>query len=147
MYEQFNEAVKGWATLHNKLMQAKGKGMGIKHRKNSPSKRESLTAIREKFSHKDGAINRITFTNVSRSLIYTTRGAGKGLGGVKGSNWVTAKGDRKRTDPKSLGKAPGTRTEKPFISAVLDDEGGMDKLGDIVTEQQADAIVNAVMIK
>lgn len=121
--------------------------MNIQHVPRSPSNKESLSAIREKYGYDAGAINRIDFVNVSRSLIYTTKGAGKGLGGIKGSNWITARGERKKTNPASKGKAPGNRKKKPFITAVLDDEGGVEKLADIVTEHQADAIVKNVIVK
>lgn len=54
----------------------------------------------------------------ARTGIYVARGAGKGFGGTKGSTWRTSKGEKRRTNPESLGKAgTGTRQEADWITA------------------------------
>jgi hypothetical protein len=148
-FERYNEAVKQWGSANRTRFQTIGRSMGIQHRESSPSTGESLGRIREKYqSDSDGVINKVSFGNINRSLIYTQEGAGKGIGGSKGSRWIDKYGTNKKTNPASLGKAgSGSRTSKPWINTTLDSAEGLEQLGDIVAEHQADAIIESVYLK
>jgi len=73
-------------------------------------------------------------------------GSGKGIGGSKGSRWINAKGEQKKTDPKSKNKiGRGSRTAKKFIDEALDSSQGLNELADIVAEGYGDAIVSKIL--
>lgn len=148
-FDQYNQAVRDLGAQMAKELITTGRTMGITHRSNSPSSTDSLSRIRDRYGNdKSGVINRVSFTNINRSLIYTMHGAGKGRGGKKGSRWLDKDGNRKSTNPKSLGKmGTGGRQSKPFIEQTLDGPNGVEKLADIIAEYQADAIVSSVFIK
>ena len=75
-------------------------------------------------------------------------GAGKGIGGRKGSRWIDRHGAAQKTAASSLNKiGSGSRTQKPFIDHVLDGGQGIEQLGDIVAIHQADAIIRSVYLK
>lgn len=60
--------------------------------------------------------------SLPRSLFYPYFGAGKGHGGKKGSVWFNASGERRKTNPASLGKAgTGGRQAKPFLNTITRD--------------------------
>lgn len=141
--EKYDEAVKTWGKNTRDAMIAKGKSMGIEHRSNSPSKGESLTKIKDKYKSSHGAIDVVRFSNINRSLIYTSVGAGKGIGGYKGSTWIDKYGKSKKTNSDSLNKlGTGNRKAKNFMLEALDGPGGITELETIVSENLADAVVN-----
>lgn len=148
-YEQYNASVTGWARQAEAGIKASGRSLGIIHRNNSPSPGESLAKITGKtFEDKFGVISRITFSRINRSLIYTSAGAGRGQGGRKGSTWINAKGERKRTNPRSLGKqGTGNRTEKRFVSNFLDGNRGIENLADIVANGLGDVVADNILVK
>lgn len=124
-------------------MVAKGKGMNIQHRSNSPSKGDSLTKIKDKYKQSHGSIDVVRFSNINRSLIYTSVGAGKGIGGSRGSKWTDKYGKEQKTNPDSLNKlGSGNRKAKNFMLETLDGAEGVNRLGDIAAENLADAVVN-----
>lgn len=155
--EKFNQAVQQWGseTAHN--LQTAGSAMGIQHRgsdiqdgnsikRASTSPRASLDAIAARFRQSDGMVNVVSF-RFPRSLIWAHKGAGKGMGGTKGSTWVDQYGTTRKTSTKSLGRAgSGSRTPKPFFDTTLNSPTGIDALGDIVTETLGDALVNNLLI-
>jgi len=148
-FNEYNEAVKSWGSKGLGLIKSSGRSLNIQHRSNSPSSSDSLNKIKDRYGNdSSGVINRVSFTQINRSLIYTIVGAGKGLGGRKGSRWIDRHGNNKRTASASLGKlGSGSRQPKPFIDAVLDGQQGVEELGDIVANYQADAIIQSVILK
>lgn len=146
---KFNEAVKGWGAAARAKLQSTGSSLGITHRDNSPSSGDSLKKIKDKYGQDNtGFINKVTFTTINRSLIYTTYGAGKGRGGAKGSRWIDKYGNRKSTNAASLGKAgTGGRSAKPFIDITLNSADGVEALADIVAENTGDAIIDNLYVK
>lgn len=73
------------------------------------------------FRKKEGLINRIGF-RFPRALVFREKGAGKGKGGNKGSQWTNDRGEKIKTNPKSLGKMnTGSRRAKPLIDPIIDD--------------------------
>ncbi|THU34247.1 hypothetical protein FAM09_24830 [Niastella caeni] len=147
--DKYNEAVKAWGSTARTQLQATGTAMSITHRANSPSKGESLKKIKDKYgSDNAGFINKVIFSTINRSLIYTSAGAGKGRGGNKGSRWIDKYGSRKSTNAGSLGKAgTGGRTAKPFIDTTLNGSNGVEALADIVAIHQVDAIIENIYVK
>lgn len=147
--DKYNQAVQGWGSTGRALLKTTGSGMGIQHRQSSTSKGESLSKIKDKYGYDStGFINKVTFTTINRSLIFTSQGAGKGIGGSKGSRWIDRLGNPRKTNPKSLGKiGNGLRTPKPFIDSMLNGAEGLEKLADIVAEHQVDAIIDNVYVK
>jgi hypothetical protein len=127
-------------------MQATGSQMGISHRANSPSPGDSLAKLKSKVTIKNGVVSVIGF-KMNRSLIWTHVGAGKGRGGSSGSSWIDAQGNRKKTNPESLGKM-GTqgRTAKPWFNKFMEGPEGLDDLATIVASELGDAIVGKILI-
>jgi hypothetical protein len=143
---RYNDRVKDWMQLALQDMKTNGAGMNIVHRENSPSKGPSLDKLKAKEHFDDGAIDRIGF-KMNRSLIWTHKGAGKGRGGTKGSSWTDAHGNRKTTDPDSLGKmATGGRTAKPWFTQFIESPAGVEDLATIAAEELGSAITNKLFI-
>lgn len=138
MFEKANKIIEEYGRRKANEVKADGRGMGITHRRNSPSPDDSLHGIKVSFSRRAfDMISAIRFS-LRRTLFYAYHGAGKGHGGRKGSVWNTSNGDRRRTDPKSLGKAgSGTRQAKPFLDTISRDA---DQLMDKVAEATMDEI-------
>lgn len=146
-YSQYNNSVRRWGGTSLTGIKTTGRSYGIKHRANSPSPKDSVAAMADKYREKQGQVNVISFT-FNRPLVYTMAGAGRGQGGLKGSRWINAKGVTKRTNPASLNKADtGNRKAKPFIDAYLDSPNGTNLLGDIVAGELGDAIVGEIKFK
>lgn len=142
----YNDKVKAWGNRFVGIAKAKGSSLGISHRSNSPSPAASLPKIKDKYRIGNGAINKVTIT-FSRSLIYTMNGSGKGIGGIKGSRWLNAKGEQKRTNGASLGKlGTGNRKAKDFINQALDTSQGVTELSEIAAGSLGDAIITGVKI-
>ena len=81
-----------------------------------------------------------------RYLIFAHKGAGKGMGGAKGSSWTDPHGMRVTTNPLSLGKMnTGNRHEEPWLNPVLDEQ--IPRLADIVADFKADAAIKQIQIK
>lgn len=138
-FSELNRAIKAWEVRTLAKVKATGSKMGVRHRTDSPSTGDSLAALKSKDSKTAGdLISSITFT-FARSLVYPYYGAGKGRGGAKGSSWIGPHGIRRKTNPKSLGKAgTGGRVAKPFFDEIGSD---LNELADIVTEKTGDVIV------
>lgn len=68
-----------------------------------------------------------------RHLVMVEKGAGRGHGGKKGSKWTTKGGEKKQTNPDSLGKLnQGARKAAPWFNPVVRKEVGA--LADAVAE-------------
>lgn len=147
MFEQLNNEVQQWASNIVTDVKAAGTADGVTHRANSPSKGASLSRIRSTVSLSQGVASKVSI-GFPRSLIYTVKGAGKGIGGRKGSRWTTAKGDSRVTNPKSLNKlGSGNRQPKDFFSQALAGPRGLDTLGDIVATGIGEVMTNNILIK
>ncbi len=105
---------------------------------------DGLDSIKISYGRRYGDIERIGF-KFMRHLIFVHKGAGRGMGGSKGSSWVTSSGQRKKTNQRSLGKMNrGNRLAKRWLSPVLDRE--VPKLADEVMRANLNAVVNAIEI-
>lgn len=68
-----------------------------------------------------------------RYLVMVEKGAGRGHGGKKGSKWTTKSGEKRQTNPDSLGKLnKGARKAAPWFNPVVRKEIGA--LADAVAE-------------
>lgn len=145
--DKYNEAVRDWDTRNNQDIRQRAGGYGITHRNNSPSPSSSISKFKSRLFSQNGQIVRVSKT-FPRELIWTHKGAGKGRGGTKGSRWIDKYGNRKSTNPASLGKM-GTdgRTAKPFINDSLEAPNGVEELATIAAEQLGDALVGSLFIK
>jgi len=145
-YDEYNDAVKEWARTTTTVIKSTASGLGIIHRRLSPSPGASVAKIKDQVKYRKGAISMISF-KFPRTLIFTHKGAGKGIGGFKGSRWINSKGEQKRTATTSLGKiGTSSRKEKPFFNITLDGAGGMELLATIVAEKMGDTIVDNILI-
>lgn len=143
--EQFNLSVQAWGSDTAQAIKAAGTGLGIQHRPGSPSPKPSLQQLVARYKMDAGLVHVVSF-RFPRSLIWTHKGAGKGMGGTVGSTWADQRGETKSTSPGSRGKmGTGTRQAKPFINNTL--AGSTDQLAEIVTTQLGDAFINNLLIK
>ena len=143
-----NDRVQAWGQKANSAFKGAALSLRIIHRADSPSKSASLPKIKDRYRFRSGVIEVVSF-RFPRELIWTHKGAGKGVGGVQGSTWIGPDGNRKRTNPRSFGKigSYGSRRPKPFFNQVLDGPSGMDELATIVAEETGDAIIGNLLIK
>jgi hypothetical protein len=142
-----NDRVIDWANRSVGRMKSGGNALGIVHRSNSPSPGSSLDKIADKFRYKDGVIEVISF-RFPRSLVWPHKGAGKGMGGSKGSTWTDQQGNRHTTKASSFGKAgTGSRRPKPWFNQAVEGATGVEELATIVAEETGDAISNNLLIK
>lgn len=112
---------------------------GIKHGPDGFDKIKTATRKR------DGLTNKITF-KFKKTGVYREKGAGRGYGGKKGSTWVDSKGNKKRTDPASLGKAgTGKRTPAPWFNPVI--EKFADELAAELADQFVEIAFNNLTLK
>lgn len=145
--DRYNNRIKDWAAGALQGLEQSGRGLGIEHRADSPSKGDSLDKLKARFASEQGGISRIGI-QLNRSLVWTHKGAGKGRGGVQGSVWYNQKGEAKKTSPKSFGKM-GTagRVAKPWFNRYMEGQEGVEELATIVAEETGDAIINNMIIK
>lgn len=142
-----NERVITWADKTTRRFAGTGNALGITHRANSPSSGASLSKIKDRFRYKDGVIEVISF-KFPRSLIWPHKGAGKGMGGDKGSRWTDRFGNSHTTNAASFGKAgTGSRKPKPWFNQTIEGPEGVDEVANIVAEETGDAIVNNLFIR
>lgn len=80
-----------------------------------------------------------------REGIYIHKGAGRGQGGVIGSNWIDRHGTKKRRSPESAGKMGGmNRQPNEWFDSVVDMK--LPQLADIVGNYSATLQVNATSL-
>ena len=146
-YDKQNDRVTEWSIRTEVGLKGSSNALGIKHRSNSPSPGDSLVKIKNKTTYRGGIIEIVSF-KFPRSLVWTHKGAGKGMGGSKGSVWYDKLGIKHSTDPDSLGKmGSGSRTSKPWFNSVMEAPTGVDELATIVAEESGDSIVNNILLK
>lgn len=146
-FDKQNERVIGWAGKTENNLKGKTNALGIIHRSTSPSPGPSVNKIKNRVKYRGGIIEVVSF-RFPRSLVWPHKGAGKGMGGSKGSVWYDKLGIRHSTDPDSLGKmGTGNRVAKPWFNTVMEATTGVDELATIVAEESGDAIVNNILLK
>lgn len=145
--DAYNDDIRQWGTTLLSQIKTNARRYNIKHTEYSSSSGDSVNAIRLSYGQQDGMINKVS-VKFRRSLVYPHKGAGRGIGGAKGSRWVDKYGRVKKTDPKSLGKIPNaSRPPKPFINDAFDGTNGLEELADIVARDQAIIITDNAKIK
>jgi hypothetical protein len=146
-YDKQNDRVTDWAVRSEGDLKGKSNALGITHRTNSPSPGPSVPKIKHRLRQSSGVIDVVSF-RFPRSLIWPHKGAGKGMGGSKGSVWYDKLGMKRTTDPNSFGKmGTGNRVAKEWFNSVMEADTGVDELATIVAEESADSIVNNILIK
>lgn len=146
-FDKQNDRIIGWETKTEAALKGKTNALGIKHVATSPSPSSSVARIKGKVTYRGGIIEIVSF-KFPRSLVWPHKGAGKGMGGSKGSVWYDKLGIRHKTDPASLGKAgSGSRQIKPWFNSVMESPEGVDDLATIVAEESGDSIVNNILLK
>ncbi len=126
-FEQFNAKVRSWAAGTEAEMEA-GVPVDTGDTKSSISRRYKKSGM---------TIASIGFP-FQRSGIFVEYGAGRGHGGSVGSRWLTKTGERRSTNPDSLGKMnTGSRKAQPWISPAL--EKKLPELNEIVSGFYAEA--------
>jgi hypothetical protein len=144
--DRYNERITQAAVELVSEAKATASALGISHRANSPSKGSSVAKIKGAVKYRDGSIDRIVL-RFPRNLIWTMKGAGKGMGASKGSRWIDKYGNTKQTDPRSLGKAgSGSRTPKPAIEGAIMGSHGVDHIATIAAEEIGSTISNNLFI-
>lgn len=119
MFDKANKIIEEYGEKKVQEAKADGKSMGITHRTNSPSPDDSLAGMKVSFSRRANDLITAIRYSLRRTLFYAYHGAGNGQGGRKGSTWFTAAGERRKTNPDSLGKAgTGSREAKPFLDTI-----------------------------
>jgi hypothetical protein len=145
--ELFNTEVANWADQILQQLKTSASKYRIQHRADSPSPGSSVTKMSQRAHYDQGMINRIGI-RLPRTLIYPDKGAGKGFGGTNGSSWLDQYGQKKTTNPASLGKmGTGSRIAKPFFQDAMSGPDGIEKLGDIAARSLADVYANNILIK
>lgn len=83
--------------------------------------------------------------NFPRTGIYPIKGAGRGYGGATGSKWRTSKGEVRRTNSASLGKAgSGTYKVRDWFNKAFDIL--LQRLSDVLEEKYGEATIKALKI-
>lgn len=87
----------------------------------------------------------VTF-NFERYVAWLDKGASRGYGGAKGSTWYNKKGEKKRTNPASLGKMnSGNRPAEPFIDATIAER--LPVLAGLLARELADSVVRYATLR
>lgn len=130
-YEKYNADVRKWAANAEVLMET---GIAVDTGKTKQS-------IQRKYKRSGTSIERVSFP-FARTGIYIETGAVRGHGGKKGSTWNTKKGERRSTNPDSLGlMGLGLKKAQPWINPAMDKS--LPELNEIVTGFFAHAAVKA----
>lgn len=130
--EEFNGKVQQWASNLKQLLKASASGMV----KNDENLSASLRVSVKKEKGEAVAVR----MKMAREGVYVHVGAGRGYGGITGSEWKTRKGAKRTTNPNSMGKmGTGSRSEKQWLNPVIEAE--LPRLGEIVAEYFANSTV------
>jgi hypothetical protein len=136
--EAFNAAVRQWGRASNDEIRAALAGVGAKRTG------QLIREMKVRTGMQFGRVNRVTF-GFPRYLVFVEKGAGKGYGGAKGSQWQTA-GQRRKTNPNSKGKmGTGARPARPTYNPTMDRRVPI--LAAIAAEFYADQAVRNLRIK
>ena len=144
------------ATAYNKAVEEWQRKVTSDLRVNVSSRSKRVASELKPRSYKDeyGLINRLGFS-FPRHGIWLYYGAGRGMGGTKGSSWTQLKringveintGVLKHTNPDSLNSLMGTGSRREFDWFDRTIRYHIDELADIVTEYFDNMIVDATRI-
>lgn len=138
----FDEALKRWGEeVVQALRISSAQHTGVSSQ-TDPSRRLTYSIgykIRyDKRFHKEPVSIGFSF---ARHGIYLHHGAGRGEGGKQGSHWLNRLGQRRETNPSSLGKAGTSRTQRDWFNPIMDRYAP--QLLDIVAEYCADMVVHS----
>ena len=141
----YNAAVQKFAQELVQQLKQQIRSLNIQHQTYSTSNKPMINIVGARTRQQQGTVNRISIS-MPRHAIFVHVGAGKGRGGAKGSTWVNNKGERKTTNPNSIGKMnTGNRTAKEWYNPIIDRE--LPKLQAIVGKQYGTMVINALKIK
>ena len=119
-----NSTVAALTTKTVAALQAEQERVGIK------SRTGRLKKITIKYADDDGLISRISF-KFQKYGVYQEKGAGRGQGGLKGSQWLNKEGQVIKTNPRSFGRMnTGNRHAKEWFNPVI--ENYVDQLAEHV---------------
>lgn len=119
-----NADIRAWGKETTGLLKNAFDYLNIEHVQRSPSPSASVNALRNTFGQYHGVINRVSF-RFPKHLVFVHKGVGKGVpAGFSGST---------------------TRKPKPWFNPVV--EYDIDRLADIVAENQGDMIVENLTIR
>lgn len=141
--KEFDAALKRWGEeVVEALRISSAKHTGVSH-ETDPSRRLTYSIsykVRyDKRFHKEPVSIGFRFV---RHGIYLHHGAGRGEGGKIGSHWLDRLGQRKETNPASLGKAGlGSRKRQDWFNPVMDRYAP--QLLDIAARYCADMVVHS----
>ncbi|OJU35116.1 MAG: hypothetical protein BGN96_05135 [Bacteroidales bacterium 45-6] len=133
---QFNKEVEAWAERTTAKLKASASSLVRQNIRLSESIRSNLY-YDSKYARE---VNRVGFS-FWREGVYIHYGAGKGQGGIHGSEWWSTKG-LKKTLSSSLGKmGQGNRRRIEWFNPVIAAE--LQELADIVSNYSADMQIDA----
>lgn len=135
---KYNAAIREWGREEKRFLGGSINALGVR------STGALVRQLNVKFGARFGQVNYIGF-KFGRYGVWLEKGASRGHGGAKGSQWRTAKGTKRRTSASSLGKqATGARPARPWFNKVM--EPGVEKLATLVAEHMADAAINNISL-
>ncbi|MFD2961392.1 MULTISPECIES: hypothetical protein [Olivibacter] len=138
-----NALIRNWGKVT--LQSVKSRYISIIRGKNRSG--DGLESLKVGYKSSFGEIDQINF-KFARHLVFVHKGAGAGVGGAKGTSWVTSSGQRKRTAIESLNKL-GTnftkRRGKPWLNPVMDRE--VPKLADLLLELNIEHALKTIQIE
>ena len=138
--KQFNDDVVAWTINTTRLLKQNVRAMVREDKRLSQSISPNIYYDRKYTSE----VNRIGFS-FAREGVYIHKGAGKGQGGVHGSNWVDRFGRKKQTLSTSLGKQGyGNRHPIEWFNPVIEAE--LEKLADIVANYSSTMQIDSTQI-
>ena len=117
---KMNLEIKGWAKDTTGDLKREFKRLNIVHREDSPSKEAAVDLLLNKFGQRAGMVNKVSF-KFPRHMVFVHKGVGKG---------------------RPISK-PGTAKE--WFNPKMDQD--IEKLADIVADNQADIVVGNLLIK
>lgn len=136
--DAYNAAVQGWGRDSLGHLQRAMAGLSV--RQTGQLARE----LKVHFGKRHGQVVNVAYT-FPRYAVFVEKGAGRGYGGKKGSQWYTG-GARRRTAKESLGRmGSGNRPAKPFFNPTMDER--VSALADLVVKYYADFAVGELKIK
>jgi hypothetical protein len=111
---EINQKVAQLTAKTVSALQAEQDRLGIKNYSGRGRK------INIRLSDKNGLVNKISF-KFPRYMAYVEKGARRGYGGSKGSEWKNKSGETIRTNPASLGKMnTGDSEAKEWFNPVIE---------------------------
>lgn len=136
--DKYNADVKGWGQNSLQVLRVSLAALNVRERG------RLLAELKVRYSKRYGQVRSIGY-QFPRYGVFVEKGAGRGYGGKKGSQWRT-NGARRRTDPASLGKmGTGRRQAKPWFNPIMDARVGA--LADLVVKHMGTAAVNNIRIR